>query len=267
MSIVPGAGIKVVANDGALAARVAAIETELARLAHDVETLKKAGTTAPAKVANATDQIVRLQLDTKQVAAELGAMPAFVMTPLALLCLESEQLTLVKGIDAAAATLLNEVGIHRFADIAALTAEDVEQLGGKLGDRRRICRQGWIEQAALLAAGTQTAHATRVRAGDYRIVARQAAAAAASAKVIDLASRRAKHAPGDIRGNGIWGNGISGRMACIAASVAVLVALTLNSSGLGQHLGQHQVTGSSAQGACVGVTTTASAHCVVARLR
>ena len=75
----------------------------------------------------------------------------------------SEQLTLIRGIDATAAAMLNGLGISRFTEIAALTADDVAEISTLIGDTRRIARDGWIEQAAMLARGVETAHVRRLR--------------------------------------------------------------------------------------------------------
>ncbi|MEZ5842829.1 MAG: hypothetical protein R3D27_03755 [Hyphomicrobiaceae bacterium] len=78
----------------------------------------------------------------------------------------SEQLTLIRGLDAGAAAKLNCLGICRFADIAALTADDIAEITAALGEDGRIGREGWIEQASLLARGVETAHVRQLRGSD-----------------------------------------------------------------------------------------------------
>lgn len=76
-----------------------------------------------------------------------------------------DDLTLVRGIDPAAAAILHSFGVTSFADIAAFVPEDVEIVGRALHDPRRISKEGWIEQCALLAAGTMTAFANGMLSG------------------------------------------------------------------------------------------------------
>ncbi len=71
----------------------------------------------------------------------------------------TDDFTLIRGIDPGAALVLWSVGLTGFADIAAFKADDVATLGRLIGDPRRIAKEGWIEQAALLAAGTLTSFA------------------------------------------------------------------------------------------------------------
>jgi predicted flap endonuclease-1-like 5' DNA nuclease len=166
----------------------------------------------------------------------------------------SEQLTLIRGIDEAAATLLNAAGITAFADIAALTPEDVRELGQMVGDARRISRQGWIEQAALLALGIDTDFAARVRRGERAALvamptterapapatempetASEAAGPADLAieppalvcEVIDLSERRKSRRgrrSGIIRSAGRWG--------ALAGSILFLLGIVLDGTGL-----------------------------------
>lgn len=230
---------------GALTARMAAIECELARIAGELEGLRDKAAGEPA-LARLQLEATRVSQQAAEAAASLSALaptsdthgPAFAMTPLSLLCLDSEQLTLIAGIDATAATALNNLGIHRFADLAALTAEDVAEIGRTLGDRRRIARQNWIEQAALLASGHSTAHAARIRAGDLACCTAAVETAAQvqpapPAKVVALASRRAD-APAPAAARQRAG---LGRTATIAASLIALAGVSLGSIGMADRFG------------------------------
>ena len=67
----------------------------------------------------------------------------------------------IKGIDAVARSLLGDLSITRYADLAAFTADDVQEVGRLLHDAKRISREGWIEQAAVLMAGRETAYSKR----------------------------------------------------------------------------------------------------------
>ena len=217
-----------------LASRITGIETELARIGRAIADLQ-ARAIEPAALS-------RLQLDTERVseaAAEAAVSLAgvtvgqsipqapFEMTPLALLSLASEHLTLIAGIDTAAAAMLNEAGIHHFADLAALDAEDVAELGLRLGDSRRISKQGWIEQAALMAAGVETAHAARIRAVEVPRPAAAPTPLAKSAEIVDLAAQRARRL-----GVALSRRTDMARVAGIAACAVVLGGLALVGSGI-----------------------------------
>jgi predicted flap endonuclease-1-like 5' DNA nuclease len=182
--------------------------------------------------------------------------------PLALLSSSSDQLTLIRGIDAAAASLLNDNGIHSFSDIAALTAEDVAELGRMLGDKRRVSKQGWVEQAALLADGIETAHSRRVRAGDFASTvpapAGHPVTGPKTAQVIDLAERRAKR-----RGAGPFIHKAAiYRLAAVAASAAVFV-LSFDGADLIEQL----ISAFWIKGGCSIPLTALFSQCTVALLQ
>jgi|GEM_PF-7030593 len=70
-----------------------------------------------------------------------------------------DDLTRIAGIDARLAGDLAAIGVTSYGHIAAWTAEDVRRMSAALGLDRQICKQNWIEQAAVLAAGRATAFA------------------------------------------------------------------------------------------------------------
>ena len=60
------------------------------------------------------------------------------------------------------AALLGEFGISTFAQIAALTPEEVERIDAKMGRfAGRITRDQWVAQAQLLAAGDEPGFASQ----------------------------------------------------------------------------------------------------------
>lgn len=77
-----------------------------------------------------------------------------------------EDLTAIKGIGTDTAFRLAGLGVTSFVDVAALTESDVEEIGAMLGDRRRIGKECWIEQAAILASGRSTAYSARMLNGE-----------------------------------------------------------------------------------------------------
>ena len=64
-----------------------------------------------------------------------------------------DDLKAVIGIGPVIAEMLHAQGITTFEQLAALSEEDIDRLGDLLGSfRERIRRDGWVEQAAALAA-------------------------------------------------------------------------------------------------------------------
>lgn len=67
-----------------------------------------------------------------------------------------DDLTRIKGLGPKLAALLGEFGIVTYAQIAALTPEEIERIDAKLGRfSGRITRDQWVVQARLLAAGDE----------------------------------------------------------------------------------------------------------------
>ncbi len=75
-----------------------------------------------------------------------------------------DDLTRISGIDADLVEALGRMGVTRFDEIAAWTAADVKRMRRVLGVGRRLSREQWIEQAAILARGGGTAFAPAVTA-------------------------------------------------------------------------------------------------------
>ncbi len=68
----------------------------------------------------------------------------------------------IKGVGPKLVTLLGELGVTTFAQIAAWSDADVERIDADLGRfKGRIIRDQWIEQAQLLAAGDDAAFTDR----------------------------------------------------------------------------------------------------------
>jgi hypothetical protein len=64
----------------------------------------------------------------------------------------TDDLTLLEGIGPKVVKILNEAGIHSFADLARAKAEDVQKTLTAAG-LQMLNSEGWIEQAALAAKG------------------------------------------------------------------------------------------------------------------
>ena len=71
----------------------------------------------------------------------------------------ADDLTLIRGIDAALRDQIRSLGFDRFAQIARWSKRDVVYVSEALGLGRRISRENWIEQAAILASAGMTAFA------------------------------------------------------------------------------------------------------------
>ncbi len=74
----------------------------------------------------------------------------------------TDNLLLIRGVDAETAALLGEKGVT-FAAITDWRAANVADLAL---DARRVAKEGWIEQAAVLATGRLTHYAARVERGE-----------------------------------------------------------------------------------------------------
>lgn len=73
-----------------------------------------------------------------------------------------DDLSLIRGVGRSGETRLNEFGIMRYRDIAALSPADEAALEGRLGaEPGIIAREQWREQAELLAHGNVDEHRRR----------------------------------------------------------------------------------------------------------
>ncbi|MGN3975503.1 hypothetical protein [Tsuneonella sp. SYSU-LHT278] len=67
---------------------------------------------------------------------------------------EGDDLTRIKGLGPKLAATLGDLGVTRFAQIAAWSDADIDRIDARLGRfQGRIRRDSWVEQARLLAAG------------------------------------------------------------------------------------------------------------------
>jgi predicted flap endonuclease-1-like 5' DNA nuclease len=72
---------------------------------------------------------------------------------------DGDDLTRIKGLGPKLARLLAELGVTRFAQIAAWTEADIAAIDGKLGAfAGRPTRDAWVEQAQLLISGDTAAY-------------------------------------------------------------------------------------------------------------
>jgi predicted flap endonuclease-1-like 5' DNA nuclease len=76
-----------------------------------------------------------------------------------------DDLTRIRGIDANVRKLLNDAGISRFVELAALAPAEAWNLADRIGLRGRVENENWVAQAKVLAAGGETYYARRVERG------------------------------------------------------------------------------------------------------
>ena len=76
-----------------------------------------------------------------------------------------DDLKWIRGVGPANERVLHDLGVRRFAQIAAWSPETADWVGRHLRVAGRIERERWIAQARLLAAGVMTDHAAAVKAG------------------------------------------------------------------------------------------------------
>lgn len=81
-------------------------------------------------------------------------LPVSEVEPTAEAALEADDLSRIKGLGPKLRARLAELGVTRFAQIAAWTDADLDALDPQLGAfAGRPRRDAWVEQAALLASG------------------------------------------------------------------------------------------------------------------
>jgi NADH-quinone oxidoreductase subunit E len=78
----------------------------------------------------------------------------------------ADDLKQLKGVGPALEKKLHDNGVTTFAQIAAWNAEDIADMDDKLSFKGRIERDGWVDQAKLLAAGEETDFSKKVAKGD-----------------------------------------------------------------------------------------------------
>jgi len=77
-----------------------------------------------------------------------------------------DDLKKLKGVGPKLEETLNELGFFHFDQVAAWGAEEIAWVDNRLKFKGRIERDGWIEQAKILASGKDTEFSKRVEAGD-----------------------------------------------------------------------------------------------------
>jgi predicted flap endonuclease-1-like 5' DNA nuclease len=119
---------------------------------------------AGARFARAVEQHRAAVAATAAAAAPKAEAPAPAAPPAA------QDLQNIRDIDAATAASLARLGITRYEQIAGWMRADVDRFEQALGQKGRIARENWIEQAQVLAKGGVTHYAARRAAGPASVV-------------------------------------------------------------------------------------------------
>jgi predicted flap endonuclease-1-like 5' DNA nuclease len=94
--------------------------------------------------------------------ADPVAEPVVAPTPAPTPTSGADDLALIKGLGPKLKTQLADLGVTRFAQIAAWTEADIDRIDAQMGRfQGRIRRDAWVEQAKLLAAGDMTGFTAR----------------------------------------------------------------------------------------------------------
>ena len=99
------------------------------------------------------------------VGQEIGIRPPSVEAPKNG---ETDDLKEISGIGLKIEEILNSLGIYYFEQISEWSPENIEWIENYLSVKRRVKKEDWIGQAALLAAGGQTEFSKGVKNGNNR---------------------------------------------------------------------------------------------------
>lgn len=129
-----------------------------------------AAASAPAAAAPAAPAKAPMPAPAPTPAATAPATPAPAAAPVAAAKQQApatgDDLTRIRVIDAKIRKLLNEAGITRFAELAALSPAGVSELSDKIGLRGRAEQENWVGQARILASGGETYYSRRTERGE-----------------------------------------------------------------------------------------------------
>jgi predicted flap endonuclease-1-like 5' DNA nuclease len=144
------------------------VDSEADRAAQSGSTTTGAGVasaaTAAAMPSTASDEVSRtfatvsggVDADQGNVAkqADAGSVPSAAIPNIAAAVGDPDDLLKIKGIGPKLSALCHSLGVTRFDQIAQWSAAEIAEVDRHLGTfRGRIERDGWVEQASLLARG------------------------------------------------------------------------------------------------------------------
>ena len=73
-----------------------------------------------------------------------------------------DDLKKIRGIGVLIEKKLNAMGVYSYDQIANWSADDIQRVSGALDFKGRIEREGWVQQARILASGGQTEFSKRL---------------------------------------------------------------------------------------------------------
>ena len=74
----------------------------------------------------------------------------------------SDDLKKIRGIGVLIEKKLNAMGVYSYEQIANWSSEEIQRVSSALDFKGRIEREGWVQQARILASGGQTEFSTRL---------------------------------------------------------------------------------------------------------
>ncbi len=101
------------------------------------------------------------QIAPELTAAAAAAAAAMVLRP-ATSVSGRDDLKRIKGIGPELEGKLNDAGVRRYSEIADWSPTDVARMNGLIGHDGRVQHENWIEQAQILAKGSETAFSRRM---------------------------------------------------------------------------------------------------------
>ncbi|WP_460274581.1 helix-hairpin-helix domain-containing protein [Celeribacter sp. ULVN23_4] len=128
------------------------------------EVRSAAAAETPAAEPVVEDEPVTEEEPVAEVVEEVAAPVA--ATPVAESASTADDLKQIKGVGPKIEVQLHERGLTTFAQIAALSGEEIEALGDALKGTSAAQLTKWAEQAKLLASGAETEFSKRVKDGD-----------------------------------------------------------------------------------------------------
>ncbi len=143
----------------------------------------------------------------KVLVAQIGAPPAAEpanlsseIKPAAIPAVPADDLARIRGISKTLTRRLSGLGVTSFSQIANWTSADVQHVARTLGISRQITSENWIEQAALLALGTESLRSKRDFAVDATdlIPVEVVSHSVASLNVVALLASAAKSAADEV---------------------------------------------------------------------
>jgi predicted flap endonuclease-1-like 5' DNA nuclease len=153
-------------------ARIASLDAELAAARAEAQAAEKAAMEAAAEVVAVAEAVeadhgahpVHAAGDGRIEGTGEGRKPATLAAPRAG---KADDLKQIKGIGPKLEVLCNTLGFYHFDQIAGWTADEIAWVDANLeGFKGRVSRDGWVDQAKVLADGGTTQFANRVKDGE-----------------------------------------------------------------------------------------------------